>query len=101
MLKIMFSDELLKYYSWKGQKNKKPFSEFIICKVIIGAVRQKFPEQKDSRNYIISSIMSWLAQAPTRIANKEKQKKRRETADYHHHQDYEDNIADDNKINST
>lgn len=32
----MFSDELLKYYSWKGQKNKKPFSEFKICKVIIG-----------------------------------------------------------------
>jgi len=32
----MFSDELLKYYSWKGQKNKKPFSEFRICKVIIG-----------------------------------------------------------------
>uniref|UniRef100_A0A2S2NLM2 DUF4806 domain-containing protein n=1 Tax=Schizaphis graminum TaxID=13262 RepID=A0A2S2NLM2_SCHGA len=91
ILKIMFSDELLKYYSWKGQKNKKPFSEFKICKVIIGAVRQKFPDQKDCRNDIINSIMSWLAQAPTRIANKEKQKKRS-------HHDEDNNIADDNII---
>lgn len=34
----MFSDELLKYYSWKGQKQKKSLSEFIICKVIIGII---------------------------------------------------------------
>ncbi|KAF0755125.1 DUF4806 domain-containing protein [Aphis craccivora] len=37
ILNIIISDELLKYYSWKGQKNKKPFSEFKICKIIIGS----------------------------------------------------------------
>lgn len=52
ILKIMFSDELLKYYSWKGQKNKKPFSEFKICKVIIGRYLFTF-----SLHYAIISII--------------------------------------------
>ncbi|XP_029347977.1 uncharacterized protein LOC107882504 isoform X2 [Acyrthosiphon pisum] len=67
LLKTIFTNELASMYSWKGQKNKKKLEDLHISKVIIAAVRKKFDNIHNCKQETISSIMSWMAQAPTRI----------------------------------
>ncbi|CAI6374492.1 unnamed protein product [Macrosiphum euphorbiae] len=62
-MRIMFSDEFIADYSWKGQK-KKSLEASPIHKVIISAIQQKFPTTKAG---IIEFISPWLAQSETRI----------------------------------
>ncbi|KAF0711157.1 DUF4806 domain-containing protein, partial [Aphis craccivora] len=67
ILRTVISDDLAKGYSWKGQKKKNSFKDLTISKIIIDAVLKKFPNIQDSKQEIKRSIMTWLAQAPTRI----------------------------------
>ncbi|XP_016658364.1 uncharacterized protein LOC100571960 [Acyrthosiphon pisum] len=67
LLRTVISDDLAKEYSWKGQKNKNAFKDLTISKIIIDAVFKKFSNIQDCKQEIKRSIMTWLAQAPTRI----------------------------------
>lgn len=41
MVKLLFSDNLLQEYSFKGQKNKKAFSSLYSCSLIFGKKKKK------------------------------------------------------------
>ncbi|KAK4883668.1 hypothetical protein RN001_006987 [Aquatica leii] len=61
----VISNELASTYSWKGQKNKKPFQGKELAKAVIVSVLNKFPSE--SKQDVIKSIQLWLAQSPTRL----------------------------------
>eukprot|EP00102_Acyrthosiphon_pisum_P020244 XP_016657454.1 PREDICTED: uncharacterized protein LOC107882883 [Acyrthosiphon pisum] len=64
-MRIMFSDEFIADYSWKGQKKKKSLEASPIHKVIINAIQHKFPTT--TKAGIIEFISPWMAQSETRI----------------------------------
>ncbi|XP_029348156.1 uncharacterized protein LOC115034826 [Acyrthosiphon pisum] len=74
LLKLIFTLELASEYSWKGQKGKKKLHDHHIFKVIIAAVKNKFPGiNKDD---IKPNIMTWFAQASHKIKTSKQVKER-------------------------
>ncbi|XP_029347776.1 uncharacterized protein LOC103308045 [Acyrthosiphon pisum] len=68
----LFTDELLKLYSFSGKKGKIKFSQLAVCSVIFDAVKQNHKFKNVTQNDMEEVIKYVLAQAPFNIKRLEK-----------------------------